>query len=68
MEIMVDANQAGAYLNPRGAEVWTYERALKTAQELEGLGAVWLEEPLPRYDYEHLAKLCDRMDCIFPGR
>jgi hypothetical protein len=56
--------QAGAYLTPRGAEVWTYERALKTAQESEGLGVVWLEEPLPRYDDEHLASLCDRINCI----
>jgi D-galactarolactone cycloisomerase len=68
MAIMVDANQAGAArlpgLNPRGAEVWTYERALATARELEGLGVVWLEEPLPRYDYEHLARLCGRMYCI----
>ena len=40
------------------------ERALKTAQELEQLGVVWLQEPLPRYDYEHLARLCGRMNCI----
>jgi L-alanine-DL-glutamate epimerase-like enolase superfamily enzyme len=64
MEIMVDASQAGACLNPRGTEVWTYELALKTAQELEQLGAVWPEEPLLSYDFEHLAKLCGRMNCI----
>jgi hypothetical protein len=28
------------------------------------LGVVWLEEPLPRTAGEHLAKLCDRMNCI----
>jgi L-alanine-DL-glutamate epimerase-like enolase superfamily enzyme len=39
-------------------------RALKTAQELEQLGVVWLEEPLPRYDFEHQSKLCGRMSCI----
>jgi L-alanine-DL-glutamate epimerase-like enolase superfamily enzyme len=67
MEIMVDANQSGAYLYPRGAEVWTYERALRTAQELEQLGVVWLEEPLPRYDYEHLVKLCDAVSILIAG-
>jgi L-alanine-DL-glutamate epimerase-like enolase superfamily enzyme len=41
MAIMVDANQAGTYLNPQGAEVWTYDRALVTAQEMEQLGVAW---------------------------
>ena len=67
LEIMVDANQAGAYLWPRGVEIWTYERALKTAQELEQLGVVWLEEPLPRYDLRSLAKLCDQVSIYIAG-
>jgi L-alanine-DL-glutamate epimerase-like enolase superfamily enzyme len=30
---------------------------LATARELEARGAVWLEEPLSRYDYRNLARL-----------
>jgi L-alanine-DL-glutamate epimerase-like enolase superfamily enzyme len=67
LEIMVDANQAGQYILPRGEPVWSYERALKTAQELEQLGVIWLEEPLPRYDFEHLAKLCDAVSIYIAG-
>ena len=59
MEIMVDANQAQTPGTPRDEEgpVWTYERALATARELERLDVRWLEEPLPRYAWDDLAEL-----------
>jgi hypothetical protein len=59
MEIMVDANQAQTPGTPRLAEgpVWSYKRALATCRELEPLDIVWLEEPLSRFDFEHLARL-----------
>jgi D-galactarolactone cycloisomerase len=41
MRIMVDANQG----SPTSGPIWTYERALKTARELEKLDGTWLEEP-----------------------
>ena len=41
----------------RAPWVWSYEEALKVARGMEEHGAYWLEEPLPRYDYERLAEL-----------
>ena len=67
MAIMVDANQTFTSAWPRGGPVWSYERALETAQELERLDVVWLEEPLARYDFEHLSRLCDTVSIYIAG-
>jgi D-galactarolactone cycloisomerase len=57
--ILTDANQAGD--GPDGANAgparWDYKRALDTAREYARLGLYWLEEPLPRWDFEQLAEL-----------
>lgn len=67
--ILVDANQAqlpGTFqLHP--GPVWTYERALRTAQELEKLNVYWLEEPLDRYDYDNLTRLTDAAGILIAG-
>ncbi len=63
--IMVDANQAGVEPGLGGHEVWGFRRALEVARELERLGVVWLEEPLPRYDYDGLARLRDRLERLW---
>src|SRR3712207_7669069 len=47
--------------------VWTYERALQTARELQRLGVFWLEEPLSRYDFEGLSKLCAAVEINIAG-
>jgi D-galactarolactone cycloisomerase len=67
--ILVDANQAQqpGTPQPRLSVVWTYERALQTARELERLGVYWLEEPLDRYDFEHLTRLCAAVDILIAG-
>ena len=67
MAIMVDANQTFTSAWPRGGPVWSYERALETAQELERLDVVWLEEPSARYDFEHLSRLCDTVSIYIAG-
>jgi len=57
--IMCDANQAGEApdgWNP-GPVRWDYSRALATAREYARLGVYWLEEPLPRWDFDQLAQL-----------
>jgi L-alanine-DL-glutamate epimerase-like enolase superfamily enzyme len=57
--IMCDANQAGEApdgWNP-GPVRWDYQRALATAREYQRLGVYWLEEPLPRWDFDQLAQL-----------
>lgn len=69
MEIMVDANQASlASAADEADEVrWDFDRALRTARELEQLGVFWLEEPLPRYQFENLRRLCDSVDINIAG-
>lgn len=55
-DIMCDANQAvNGFLTPTVR--WDFRRAVETARAYQELGVYWLEEPLPRYDYEHLAEL-----------
>jgi D-galactarolactone cycloisomerase len=57
MAIMVDANQADVADAPLPGPHWTYHRALETAQALAEYDVAWLEEPLPRHDYESLKQL-----------
>ncbi len=67
--LMVDANQAQlpGTLQPEPGPIWTYERALHTARELERLGVYWLEEPLDRYDFDNLARLAAAVDIPIAG-
>jgi len=67
--ILVDANQAQqpGTLQPEEGPVWRYERALQTARELQQLGVFWLEEPLDRYDFEGLKRLCAEVDLLIAG-
>ncbi len=62
--IMVDANQAGVEPGVSGHSLWGFHRALAVARELERLGVLWLEEPLPRHDYDGLARLRDKLDTL----
>ncbi len=67
--ILVDANQAQQPGTPQPdlSVVWTYERAVQTARELEKLGVYWLEEPLDRYDYDGLTRLAAAVDILIAG-
>jgi D-galactarolactone cycloisomerase len=67
--ILTDANQAQqpGTIHPDDGPVWTYERAVQTARELEGLGVYWLEEPLDRYDFDGLKRLCAAVDLPIAG-
>jgi L-alanine-DL-glutamate epimerase-like enolase superfamily enzyme len=55
--LMVDGNKAGLNLGSRVGISWDFTRAAQTALAYERLGVYWLEEPLPRYDYDDLARL-----------
>lgn len=57
MEIMVDANQAQSSGQWQPGIQWDYRRALETARGLDALNCYWLEEPLPRYAFDQLARL-----------
>jgi D-galactarolactone cycloisomerase len=62
--LIVDANQAGVLPGLGGHERWDFQTALSVGRGLEELGALWLEEPLPRHDYDGLARLRDRLDTL----
>lgn len=64
VELMIDANQAGVLPGLGGHQRWDFQQALGVARELEQLGVLWLEEPLPRHDYDGLARLRDRLDTL----
>jgi len=67
--VLVDANQAQqpGTAQPEEGPVWTYERALQAARELQRLGVFWLEEPLDRYDFEGLRRLCAAVEILIAG-
>jgi D-galactarolactone cycloisomerase len=57
LELMADANQAQSAGGWQPGVRWDFARAVETAHELRRLGCLWLEEPLPRYDFDALAEL-----------
>ena len=55
--IMCDGNKATLnYASEKGVP-WDFTRALETAKEYQRMNVYWLEEPLPRYDFDGLAEL-----------
>ncbi len=67
MEIMTDANQAQSAGTWQPGVRWDFRRAAETARELQSLKAVWLEEPLCRYDFDGLAELNRLVDIPIAG-
>lgn len=67
--ILVDANQAQqpGTQHPTPGPIWSYERALQTARALQELGVYWLEEPLDRYDFDGLTRLCAAAEILIAG-
>jgi len=65
-DIMCDANQAtNGPLTP--TVTWDFRRAVRTARAFQDLNVYWLEEPLPRYDFEHLAELNRMLEMPLAG-
>jgi L-alanine-DL-glutamate epimerase-like enolase superfamily enzyme len=68
LTLMVDANKGWAVRVMAEEERWSYKEALRVARELETVGNVaWLEEPLPRHDYEGYARLRTATDVPIAG-
>ena len=66
--IMCDANKATVlYDGPSKGVPWDFTRAVETARAYQALNVLWLEEPFPRYDYEHLAELNRLVDIQLAG-
>ena len=55
--IMVDGNKATLDYGSQKGVAWDFTRAYQTAKEYQNLNVYWLEEPLPRYDFDGLAEL-----------
>ncbi len=64
--LTADANMAGTNFLSSGV-VWDFKRAIETARAYQEMGVYWLEEPLPRYDYDHLAELNRQSDMYIAG-
>jgi L-alanine-DL-glutamate epimerase-like enolase superfamily enzyme len=55
--VMCDGNKATLdYASEKGVP-WDFTRAVQTAKEYQNMNVYWLEEPLPRYDFDGLAEL-----------
>jgi L-alanine-DL-glutamate epimerase-like enolase superfamily enzyme len=67
MDLLVDANQAQSADGWQPGVLWDYRRALDTARALQDLGCRWLEEPLPRYAFDDLARLNAQVNMAIAG-
>lgn len=68
LTLMVDANKGWSVRVMEHEQRWSYATALSVARELEGIGDVaWLEEPLPRHDFEGYARLREETDILIAG-
>jgi D-galactarolactone cycloisomerase len=50
-----------------GQKIWDFETGLKVARALEANGALWLEEPFARNDYDSPARLAASVDLAITG-
>jgi D-galactarolactone cycloisomerase len=55
--IACDGNKAGLSWGATRGVPWDFTRAVATAKEYQRMNVYWLEEPLPRYDFDQLAEL-----------
>lgn len=68
LTLMVDANKGWAVRVMQTEEQWSFAEVLAFARELEEIGNVgWLEEPLPRHDFEGYARLREATDVPIAG-
>jgi D-galactarolactone cycloisomerase len=55
--VMADGNKATLDYGSQKGVPWDFTRAWQTAKEYQNMNVYWLEEPLPRYDFDGLAEL-----------
>lgn len=65
--IMCDGNKATINAGTTKGVAWDFTRACETALAYQKLNVYWLEEPLPRYDYDQLAELNRMIDMKLAG-
>jgi L-alanine-DL-glutamate epimerase-like enolase superfamily enzyme len=67
LTFMVDANQATDLPSPERSPAWDHRHALDVAHAVQERGVLWLEEPLSRYDFDNLARLCRETSIYIAG-
>lgn len=68
LTLMVDANKGWSVRVMQDEPQWSYKDALQCARELEDIGGIgWLEEPLPKHDYDGYARLREATDIPIAG-
>ena len=67
MTIMVDGNQAQSSGTWQPGVRWDFRRAMDTARELEKMDCFWLEEPLPRHQFDRIAEMCSKLEMPIAG-
>jgi len=65
--IMCDANKATLNYASQKGVAWDLTRAIETAKEYQRMNVYWLEEPLPRYDFDGLAELNRQIEMKLAG-
>ena len=68
LTLMVDANKGWSVRVLEDEGPWSVKEALSFARDLEDVGGVaWLEEPLPRHDFDGYARLREATDVPIAG-
>ncbi len=68
LTLMVDANKGWMVTVMDEEPIWSVSEAIQVARELEAIGNIgWLEEPLPRHNYEGYAQLRAATDIPIAG-
>lgn len=68
LTLMVDANKGWSVRVMEDEECWTYKDAVQCGRELETIGDIaWLEEPLPKHDYDGYTRLRQAIDIPVAG-
>ncbi len=65
--ITADGNKAGLRMGATRGVFWEFARAAQTAKEYQRMNVYFLEEPLPRYDFDHIAELNRMSDMMIVG-
>lgn len=67
LTLMVDANKGWAVRVMEEETTWSFKEALTFCRDMAELDVAWVEEPLPRHDFDGYAELRARTDVPIAG-